>query len=178
MHDRTATIIDVVTAHPQNVEMVDEIRSAKETVVSTDDEQHEIDDRFPTGEWKGYYIQPDSRQRHVMELSLQFAQGRITGMGGDPVGKFTISGAYDTKSAECSWTKQYTGQHNVEYAGQTRAGGIIGQWQIPELPAFWSGPFFIWPRAFGDLDAAFEKAFLEYELTLPFADSPPELVEA
>ena len=26
---------------------------------------------------------------------------------------------------------------------------------------FWTGPFFIWPRAYGDLDAEFERAFLE-----------------
>jgi hypothetical protein len=143
----------------------------------TVDEQHEFDDRFPTGEWTGFYVQPDSRQRHVMDLVLQFAQDRISGVGDDPIGKFTISGTYDTITAECSWTKQYVGQHSVEYAGHTRQGGIIGQWRIPGLPAFWSGPFFIWPRALGDLESAFEKAFLEYELALSFAGSPSQYVE-
>jgi hypothetical protein len=66
----------------------------------------------------------------------------------------------------------------VEYAGQARQGGIIGQWRIPGLPAFWSGPFFIWPRASGDLGSAFEKAYLEYELALPPVGSPSEPVGA
>ena len=95
------------------------------------DEQHEIDDRFPTGEWTGFYCQPDSRQRYVMDLFLEFAQDRISGMGDDPVGQFTISGAYHTETAKCSWTKQYAGQHSVEYTGQARQGGIIGQWRVP-----------------------------------------------
>ena len=143
----------------------------------TVDQQHEIDDRFPTGEWKGFYVQPDSRQRHMMDLLLQFVQGRISGMGDDTVGKFTIGGAYDTMTAECSWTKQYVGQHGVEYAGQARQGGIIGEWRIPGMPAFWSGPFFIWPQASGDLESVFEKAFLEYELALSSMGSPSEPVE-
>jgi hypothetical protein len=143
----------------------------------TVDEQHECDDRFPTGEWTGFYVQPDSRQRYLMDLVLQFAQGRMSGMGSDPVGKFAISGAYDTTTAKCSWTKQYLGQHSVSYVGQARQGGIIGQWHIPGRPADWSGPFFIWPRASGDLGSAFEKAFLEYELALSFTGSPSEPVE-
>ena len=69
-----------------------------------------------------------------------------------------------TTTAECSWTKQYVGQHSVEYTGQARQGGILGQWRIPGLPDFWSGLFFIWPRSSGNLESAFEKAFLEYEL--------------
>ena len=142
-----------------------------------DDKQHEVDDRFPTGEWIGFYAQPDSRQRHVMELILEFAQDRISGMGDDPVGEFTINGEYDTKTAKCSWTKQYAGQHSVEYAGQARERGIVGRWSIPGQPAFWCGPFFIWPRAFGDLASAFEKAFMEYEFISPLVGSRSESVE-
>jgi hypothetical protein len=102
-----------------------------------------------------------------MGFFLEFVENKISGRGGDPVGEFTITGAYDANTAECSWTKQYTGQHCVEYAGQARDRGMIGQWRIPELPEFWSGPFFVWPRAFGDLESMFEKAFLEYELSRP-----------
>ena len=57
-------------------------------------------------------------------------------------------------------------------AAQARQRGIIGQWQIPGQPVSWSGPFFVWPRALGDLQSEFESAFLEYELTSP-ADSVP-----
>ena len=145
-----------------------------EIVMRTVDEAHEIDDRFPTGEWMGFYVEPHSRQRRVMDLFLQFARDRISGQGDDPVGKFTISGTYHTRTAKCAWTKQYVGQHCVEYTGQARDCGIIGTWRIPGQPDFWSGPFFIWPQALGDLDSAFEKAFVEYELTSPFLGSPTE----
>jgi hypothetical protein len=146
--------------------------------MATGDCQHEFDDRFPTGEWKGFYVQPDSRQKHAMDLFLEFADDRISGMGDDPIGKFTIRGAYETATGRCSWTKQYVGQHSVEYAGQARQGGIVGQWRIAGQPAFWSGPFFVWPRASGDLDSEFERAFLEYELELWPTGSPAEIVEA
>ena len=72
----------------------------------TVDEQHETDDRFPTGEWMGCYLQPDSRRRHGMDLFLQFSGERISGGGADSVGEFTIRGAYDTKTGKCSWSKQ------------------------------------------------------------------------
>jgi hypothetical protein len=143
----------------------------------TVDEPHECDDRFPTGEWKGFYVQADSRRRYLMDLVLEFAQGRITGMGSDPVGKFAIRGAYDTTTGQCSWTKQYLGQHSVRYAGRAHQGGIIGQWHVAGQPAVWSGPFFIWPRASGDLESAFEKAFLEYELEVSLTGTPSEPLE-
>ena len=141
------------------------------------DDQHEYDDRFVTGEWKGFFMQPDSRHRYAMDLVLEFAEGIVSGFGDDRVGKFTIHGTYDTETGQCLWLKQYVGQHGVDYAGQARQRGIIGQWQIPGLPAFWTGPFFIWPRAYGDLDAEFERAFLEYELELSPGVATPELVE-
>ena len=142
------------------------------------DEQDETDERFPTGEWIGFYLQPDSRQRHVMDLFLQFGRDRISGKGDDPVGEFTITGEYDTKTGKCSWVKQYVGQHSVQYTGEARERGIIGQWRIAGLPEFWFGPFFIWPRAFGDLESAFEKVFIEYELTSPLDVPQSTPVEA
>ncbi len=145
--------------------------------MSSFDARQEMDDRFPTGEWTGFYLQPDSRQRHSMDLALAFAGGEISGEGDDPVGKFTMRGRYDTATAACSWLKQYVGQHGVDYSGQARQGGIIGHWSIARMPASWSGPFFIWPRAAGDLSAAFEKAFMEYELAASLTGSPSECVE-
>ena len=141
------------------------------------DDQHECDDRFVTGEWKGFFVQPDSRQRHAMDLVLEFIEGTMSGFGDDCVGKFTIRGTYDTETGQCSWIKQYLGQHRVAYTGQARQRGIIGQWRIPGQPAFWTGPFFIWPRAYGDLESEFERAFLEYELELSPGVATPELVE-
>ncbi len=144
----------------------------------TGDAQHETDDRFPSGEWTGFFVQPDSRQRHGMDLALRFAQGKISGEGSDAVGDFTIEGSYDIAKAKCLWRKHYIGQHSVEYAGEAREGGIVGQWRIQGQPMFWSGPFFVWPRALGDLHSAFERAFLHYELStlfdVPQATDPVE----
>ncbi len=100
-----------------------------------------------------------------MDVFLRFAEEVIFGIGADRVGEFTIRGAYDKRTAECSWTKQYVGQHSVEYTEQVHErGGIIGQWRIPGQPAFRSGPFCIWPQALGGFELAFEKAFLENDL--------------
>ena len=140
-------------------------------------DHRECDDRFLTGKWMGFFVQPDSRQRHAMDLVLEFTNGTISGVGNDRVGEFTIRGAYDAETGQCSWLKQYVGQHGVAYAGQARQRGIIGQWRIPGQPAFWTGPFFIWPRAYGDLTSEFERAFLEYELEPPTEIVTPELVE-
>lgn len=142
------------------------------------DEQHEVDDRFPTGEWRGFFVQPDSTRRHMMNMALQFAEGRLSGTGEDWVGAFTISGRYDTRTGECSWRKQYVGQHSIEYGGRARNRGIVGQWRIPKLLPYGTGPFFIWPRALGDLGSEFERAFLEFELFAPLSNSPAGLVNA
>ncbi len=141
------------------------------------EDQHECDDRFLTGEWMGFFVQPDSPQRHAMDLVLEFTAGTISGVGNDRVGEFAIQGMYDTETGQCSWLKQYVGQHGVTYTGRARERGIIGQWSIRGQPAFWTGPFFIWPRASGDLTSQFERAFLEYDLEPPADIVTPELVE-
>ena len=143
----------------------------------TDGEQFETDDRFPTGEWTGFYVQPDSQRRFVMELLLTFERQRISGRGDDSVGVFTISGLYDTKTAGCSWKKQYIGQHIVEYTGQARARGIVGQWHMPGQVEAWTGPFFVWPKEMGDLSGAFERAFMEYDLASELAGSFTDAVD-
>lgn len=133
--------------------------------MSTGPETTEFDLRFPTGEWTGFFIQPDSRRRHAMELFLRFAVDKISGAGRDRIAEFSISGDYNTSTGGCCWRKQYVQMHRVIYSGQATSGGIIGQCQIPGNPEFWTGPFFIWPRSAGDLTAEFERAFLEQEMS-------------
>ncbi len=135
----------------------------------------ESDSRFPSGEWNGFFIQPGSRQRFVMEMFLEFCDARMSGGGDDIVGKFTISGRYDLETGRCSWAKQYVGQHCVDYGGVSREQGIVGGWTIQGAAPGWQGPFFIWPRALGDLESVFERVFVEFELeSLDFfgADEP------
>lgn len=127
----------------------------------------ETDDRFPSGDWTGFYCQPDTRQRYAMNLSLHFSDGKIAGEGDDVVGEFSVAGHYRLAEGDCAWTKQYAGQHAVEYEGAFRQGGIVGTWRIDGQPEDWCGPFFIWPAEKGDLRSSFESAYLDYELAKP-----------
>jgi hypothetical protein len=61
-------------------------------------------------------------------------EGRVSGQGHDSIGHFTIAGTYDDEG-EVSFTKQYIGQHAVEYNGNIKydnLGGfqIQGKWSI------------------------------------------------
>ena len=107
----------------------------------------ETDERFPSGPWTGFFIQPDSPRRHRMELELAFRDGRLRGDGNDWVGEFIVRGRYQTSDGSCWWTKAYIGQHDVAYSGHNERQGIWGKWEIRGL---WSGGFHIWPLAMGD----------------------------
>ena len=104
------------------------------------------DELFPSGPWTGFYnYRPGDR--HRMELNLAFAEGRISGDGGDDVGTFLIKGQYDSSSRECHWTKTYIGAHDVFYRGFREGKGIWGTWEIK----VWNhGGFHIWPRRAGE----------------------------
>lgn len=124
----------------------------------------ELDARFPSGEWNGFFLQPDGARRYSMDMVLRFAEGSISGDGDDPVGAFSIDGEYNCDTSRCFWTKEYLGQHGVNYDGIARKGCIIGEWNIAQSPPQWCGPFFLWPRASGSQESLFERMLLEYEL--------------
>jgi hypothetical protein len=96
---------------------------------------------FPSGPWTGFYhyAPPD---KHRMDLRLSFAEGRITGEGGDDVGAFAIRGDFDCASLECRWIKSYPGSHDVYYHGFREGKGIWGAWDIGVNA---HGGFHIWP---------------------------------
>ena len=100
------------------------------------------DELFPSGPWTGFY-QYGPRDKHAMDLSLAFNNGRMTGDGGDDVGRFTIKGRYDSSSRECFWMKTYPGSHVVFYWGYREGKGIWGRW---EIAMDCHGGFHIWPR--------------------------------
>src|SRR5579864_5683873 len=77
----------------------------------------ETDPRFPSGEWKGFYLQRGIRDRQWMTLVMQFAEGKMTGEGRDSVGEFTLRGSYDLSDGHCLLTKTYRGSHRVIYDG-------------------------------------------------------------
>jgi hypothetical protein len=109
----------------------------------------EEDSRFPSGPWKGFFLQPVLPGRHWMELSLTFRRGELRGDGRDWVGAFHIKGRYEVASGKCWWTKQYVGRHSIHYQGYNEGKGIWGKWEWPNSQP-WHGGFYIWPLAMGD----------------------------
>jgi len=101
----------------------------------------ETDDRFPSGPWVGYFLQ--FRVQLRTELALTFANGAISGTGGDCVGPFVVCGKYQTSDGKCWWTKTYLGKHDVAYQGFSEGQGIWGLWEIPRVGR---GGFHIWPK--------------------------------
>lgn len=106
----------------------------------------EQDDRFPSGPWEGYFLQPGMPGRHGMELVLTFRQGTVRGEGRDVVGDFLIRGSYEIDTGKCWWSKHYLGRHDVAYQGYAEGHGIWGVW---EIATFFRGGFHIWPLGQG-----------------------------
>ena len=109
----------------------------------------EQDSRFPSGPWKGFFLQPQIKGRSWMDLELTFREGTLRGEGRDWVGAFIIVGRYESESGKCWWTKQYLGKHDVAYQGYNEGKGIWGGWEIPLENR---GGFHIWPVAMGNPD--------------------------
>ena len=118
----------------------------------------------PSGPWSGYYLYGLAGPKHRMKLGLSFAlDGKISGEGIDDVGRFAIDGFFDAVSNEARWTKQYIGQHSVDYRGLYDQRTICGNWTL----GVGAGGFWIWPDAIGEQDS------LQLELEL---EHPRELV--
>lgn len=96
---------------------------------------------FPSGQWVGFYTYNGSKSRHLMDLLLEFHNGRVSGEGADNIGFFGIDGHYASTEGECQWIKTYLGAHTVDYVGYREQKGIWGTWSIQEF----RGGFHIWP---------------------------------
>jgi hypothetical protein len=108
------------------------------------------DQLYPSGPWTGFYnYRP--KDKHRMDLHLTFSHGKVTGEGTDDVGPFVVKGQYDSKNAECWWTKTYVGGHDVFYRGFREGKGIWGTWEIRSQS---HGGFHIWPKAAGETPGA------------------------
>lgn len=126
----------------------------------------EADPRFPSGPWIGYFLQDIHPGRNYMDLHLTFRHGQMTGEGCDFVGKFIISGRYQTQDGQCWWHKRYLGKHDVFYKGYNEGKGIWGVWEIPPQQR---GGFHIWPKEMGDPS----QQKLRQEADLPMAVEEP-----
>jgi hypothetical protein len=111
------------------------------------DPDQEADDRFPSGPWEGYFLQPELPGRQTMELILKFREGQISGEGRDFVGPFLVTGSYERESGKCWWSKRYLGRHDVAYQGYNEGRGIWGVW---EISSSFKGGFHIWPHGQGN----------------------------
>ena len=108
----------------------------------------ESNNRLPTGEWNGFYLENIQPRRGWMHLYMSFADGKIKGEGTDYVGPWVLQGEYDLDSGNCSWIKQYLGKHQVVYSGKIGENGIMGHWEI----SFITGEFHIWPKSMSNLN--------------------------
>jgi hypothetical protein len=130
----------------------------------------ELDGRFPSGPWTGFYLERCHPGRQWMELRLSFRNGRIRGEGRDRIGAFTFIGTYGVRDGRCLWLKRYIGRHEVAYQGDNEGKGIWGVWEIP--PSL-RGGFHIWPVGMGDptvqaqAEEAGEAIAAERELAVP-----------
>ncbi len=136
--------------------------------------RRETDDRFPSGPWIGYFLEPGFAGRFRMELSLEFENGRMIGEGLDYVGSFWIRGRYQTEGGKCVWTKQYIGRHAVYYQGYNEGRGIWGLWDIPRVR---TGGFHIWPEGMADPTAKREARSADLPAAVSFEAEPPATLE-
>ncbi len=119
----------------------------------------ESDNRLPTGEWNGFFLENHQPRRGWMHLYLAFADGKIKGEGTDYVAPWICRGSYDLESGHCSWVKQYVGLHQVVYSGKIGQNGILGGWEISYI----SGQFHIWPQKLNKLN----ELYMADDLTEP-----------
>lgn len=108
----------------------------------------EADNRLPSGEWNGFYLEKHQPKKGWMHLFMTFEEGEIKAEGTDYVGPWVAQGKYDLETGDCRWVKQYLKKHQVHYSGTVSANGIMGRWTIPPL----SGEFHIWPKSMTELN--------------------------
>jgi len=76
--------------------------------------------------WNGYYTQFETR--HPMKTVLKIYKGKISGEGSDDVGRFEWDGT--VIDGNVKMTKQYLGQHAVEYTGKLADGVMTGSYRV------------------------------------------------
>ena len=137
----------------------------------------ELDDRFPSCRWIGFWLQPPIEGQQQTELLLTFSEGVMTGTGFDWVGEFTIKGQYSVETGVCHWIKRYVGSHSVVYHGYNEGKGIWGMWEIrhPFLQlALTRGGFHIWPETMADPTQQHTAVEADFPLSSECGDPVPE----
>lgn len=113
-------------------------------------EQYEVDPRFPSGPWKGFWLQHRMNGRQWMrDVTLTFADGRVSGQGEDCVGEFVFRGRYSLEDGKVTLFKRYVGAHEVIYHG-CNDGESLWLWGMWEMVPRDKGGFHLWPKGEGD----------------------------
>ena len=134
----------------------------------------EKDERFPSGPWTGFWLQPPLSGRQWMrDFWLHFFEGKVEGAGSDWVGEFIFRGTYELASGKCELIKTYLESHEVEYTGQNEGDGkwLWGVWQLRS--GYDRGGFHMWPK--GQADPTQQR--LAEEVDVPVEQEAPVLVE-
>jgi hypothetical protein len=126
-------------------------------------EQCEVDPRFPSGPWKGFWLQQGMNGRQWMrDVTLTFADGRVNGQGEDRVGEFVFRGRYSLDDGKVTLFKRYLGAHEVIYHG-CNDGESLWLWGTWEMLPYDKGGFHLWPK--GEMDPTGSE--LEEEADVP-----------
>src|SRR4051812_1635393 len=69
----------------------------------------EQDPRWPSGPWRGFWLQRAYPGRHEMTVDLRFANGKVEGNGQDAAGRFSVRGTYSPPEGRLDLVKRYVG---------------------------------------------------------------------
>ena len=115
--------------------LVQRINTALKEKKDEQPHQSQVITKFEGGAVEGKYYQYDQPFDMFFDF-FSLREGRVSGQGNDGIGPFTMAGNYDNQG-KVSFTKQYVGQHAVEYNGNIicdNFGGfkIKGNWTIED----------------------------------------------
>jgi hypothetical protein len=96
---------------------------------------------FTSGTYTGFFNYAAGGARYPMTLALSFAAGKVSGLGRDEYGAFTIAGTFNARVGECAWTKTYIPERTVEFRGFVDSTSVWGTWEITGVR---TGGFQIW----------------------------------
>lgn len=124
----------------------------------------EFDERFPSGNWIGWFVQRGNRS--LMRIHIAFHKGKIQAHGSDYLGRFTLTGTYDSDSGAVNFSKVYESSLSlVLYHGYNEGKGIWGGWRFPDISD--RGDFYIWPTEWLHPDMIAEHAENDLQTTFP-----------
>jgi hypothetical protein len=102
-----------------------------------------------SGPWTGFWVQ--QAERVHMHLTLNFANGNVTGGGRDQIGGFSVNGIYAQDTGRVLFTKTFS-THSVEYSGTWDDRMIAGAWMMDYGTVVDRGEFEIWPEKGGEAE--------------------------